>query len=49
MYIIGICHPRTGTNSLAKFLRNLGFLAKISCIIHGNRENDCPEMTEKNF
>ena len=49
MYIIGIGLTRTGTTSLAKFLRNLGFLVKNSCIIHGNRKNDCPEMTEKNF
>ena len=49
MYIIGIGLPRTGTTSLAKFLRNLGFLGKNFCIIHGNRENDCPEMGKKNF
>ena len=49
MYIIGIGLPRTGTTSLAKFLRNLGFLGKNFCIIHGNRENDCPEMGKKKF
>ena len=48
MYIIGIGLPRTGTTSLAKFLRNLGFLGKNFCIIHDNRENDCPEMVKKN-
>jgi len=49
MHIIGIGLPRTGTTSLAKFLRNLGFSGKNFCIIHGNRENDCLEMEEKKF
>ena len=49
MYIIGIGLPRTGTTSLAKFLRNLGFSGKNFCIIHGNRENDCIENEEKKF
>ena len=49
MYIIGIGLPRTGTTSLAKFLRNLGFSGKNFCIIHGNRENDCVEKEEKKF
>ena len=49
MYIIGIGLPRTGTTSLAKFLRNLGFSGKNLCIIHGKRENDCVEKEEKKF
>ena len=49
MFIIGIGLPRTGTTSLAKFLRNLGFVGKNFCIIHDSVENDCPEMEEKKF
>jgi hypothetical protein len=49
MYIIGIGLPRTGTTSLAKFLRNLGFFGKNFCVIHGNRENDLIKMEEKTF
>ena len=49
MYIIGIGLPRTGTKSLAKLLRNLGFSGKNFCVIHGNRENDCVEIEEKKF
>ena len=49
MYVIGIGPTGTGTTSLAKFLRNLGFSAKNFCIIHGNRENDFIEKEEKNF
>ena len=49
MYIIGIGLPRTGTTSLAKFLRNLGFFGKNFCVIHGNRENDLLRMEEKKF
>ena len=49
MYIIGIGLPRTGTASLAKFLRNLGFSAKNFCVIHGKRENDLLKMREKKF
>ena len=49
MYIIGIGLPRTGTTSLAKFLRNLGFSGDNFCIIHGNKENDCVETEEKKF
>ena len=49
MYIIGIGLPRTGTTSLAKLLRNLGFLGMNFCIIHGNKENDCIEIEEKKF
>ena len=49
MYIIGIGLPRTGTTSLAKFLRNLGFSGKNLCIIHGKRENDCVEKEKKSF
>jgi hypothetical protein len=47
MYIIGIGLPRTGTTSLAKLLRNLGFSGMNFCIIHGNKENDCIEIEEK--
>ena len=49
MFIIGIGLPRTGTTSLAKFLRNLGFFGKNFCVIHGNRENDLLKMEEKKF
>ena len=49
MFIIGIGLPRTGTTSLAKFLRNLGFFGKNFCVIHGNRENDLIKMEEKTF
>ena len=49
MYIIGIGLPRTGTTSLAKFLRNLGFFGKNFCVIHGNRENDLIKIEEKTF
>jgi hypothetical protein len=49
MFIIGIGLPRTGTTSLAKFLRNLGFFGKNFCVIHGNGEKDLLKMEEKKF
>ena len=49
MYILGIGLPRTGTTSLAKFLRNLGFSGENYCVIHDNRENDLVKMKEKRF
>ena len=49
MYILGIGLPRTGTTSLAKFLRNLGFLGENFCVIHDNRENDLVKIKEKSF
>ena len=49
MYILGIGLPRTGTTSLAKFLRNLGFCGKNFCVIHDNRKNDLVKIKEKSF
>tara|TARA_B100001094_G_C18154291_1_gene785496 strand:+ start:120 stop:590 length:471 start_codon:yes stop_codon:yes gene_type:complete len=49
MHIIGIGLPRTGTTSLAKFLRNLGFLGKNYCVIHENKINDSIKIVKKSF
>ena len=49
MHILGIGLPRTGTTSLTKFLRNLGFSGENFCVIHDNRENDLVKIKEKSF
>ena len=49
MHILGIGLPRTGTTSLTKFLRNLGFSGENFCVIHDSRENDLVKIKEKSF
>ena len=49
MYIIAIGLPRTGTTSLAKFLRNLGFYGENFCIINNKSEDNFNEIKQKSF